>query len=353
MEKHGSLLTTRYPQLGLTHSSSHSSLQGSLHLKTPSWHTHPSAISRLLQAQRILYKRSLNRSAEKLNTTISWARDSQYAMRQLEKSQTKLVTKRNAKLSVIIEKDSIVLRNEGKEAPPRKNKDREEATLQENHTLNAREESTLCLEGLFPKYRLGATLISHSGKVYLYGGYSFRGLTETFQLHCYEQADKLWRKVDEKGGELPFLCPCYHTAEQFGDYLIFVGGLSINAARNRRHFNSEINLFDTVGQQWSRIRWNNCLRSHASTLYANMLVIYGGINERDEFMSKLYFVALDPAAPGRSPVMQSAPLSRPHAGIAFHKMVNTYDLEPALRDRIDIDGLISYGGRFADGELCG
>lgn len=40
------------------------------------------------------------------------------------------------------------------------------------------------------------------------------------------------------------------------------------------------------------------------------------------------------------------------AGIAFHKIVNTYELEPNLRDRINLDGIISYGGKFFDGSVC-
>ncbi len=40
------------------------------------------------------------------------------------------------------------------------------------------------------------------------------------------------------------------------------------------------------------------------------------------------------------------------AGIAFHKIVNTYELEQSLRERIDLDGIISYGGKFFDGSVC-
>lgn len=40
------------------------------------------------------------------------------------------------------------------------------------------------------------------------------------------------------------------------------------------------------------------------------------------------------------------------AGIAFHKIVSTYDIDPNLRDKIDLDGIISYGGKFYDGSVC-
>jgi hypothetical protein len=54
----------------------------------------------------------------------------------------------------------------------------------------------------------------------------------------------------------------------------------------------------------------------------------------------------------QSTIMQYTTPSKPKAGIAFHKIVNTYGLEPNLKDRIELDGIISYGGKFFDGTVC-
>ena len=52
-------------------------------------------------------------------------------------------------------------------------------------------------------------------------------------------------------------------------------------------------MYDTDKEWFSKIKWNISIRSHASTIYSNMIVIYGGINENNEFSNILYFLPLN------------------------------------------------------------
>jgi hypothetical protein len=83
-----------------------------------------------------------------------------------------------------------------------------------------------------------------------------------------------------------------------------------------------------------------------------MLMIYGGINEKDEYLNTIFFITLNVSNVQQSTIMQFTTPNKPKAGIAFHKIVNTYDLEPSLKERVEVDGIISYGGKFSDGNVC-
>lgn len=95
----------------------------------------------------------------------------------------------------------------------------------------------MCFDDIFPLYRLGASLVRYRKRIYIYGGHSFKGLSNHLNLHYYDLTRKFWKKVGNHKGELPYLCTCYHTAEQYKQYLIFLGGISIDSAKNRRYFN--------------------------------------------------------------------------------------------------------------------
>ena len=53
----------------------------------------------------------------------------------------------------------------------------------------------------------------------------------------------------------------------------------------KRVMNNDINFFNSDKKEWGRIRWNYSVRSHASTIYGNTLLVYGGINQNDEYLN--------------------------------------------------------------------
>lgn len=52
-----------------------------------------------------------------------------------------------------------------------------------------------CYEDVFPMYRLGSTITSYEKKIYIYGGHSFKGLSNSMHLHYYDLKNQLWRKI--------------------------------------------------------------------------------------------------------------------------------------------------------------
>jgi len=57
-----------------------------------------------------------------------------------------------------------------------------------------------------------------------------------------------------------------------------------------------------------------------------MLMIYGGINEKDEYLNQIYFISLNMDNIKQSTIMKYTTPIQPKAGVAFHKIVNTYEL---------------------------
>jgi hypothetical protein len=69
------------------------------------------AINRVLKIKREEYQYSVRNSIYKLNTTISWAKEAQLHLEDIHKSQIKINSKNNAKLKIVIDKETIKLKN--------------------------------------------------------------------------------------------------------------------------------------------------------------------------------------------------------------------------------------------------
>ena len=48
-----------------------------------------------------------------------------------------------------------------------------------------------------------------------------------------------------------------------------IGGFAINLNKEKRFFNNEIISYNVESSQYEKIRFNHCLRSHASTIFSN------------------------------------------------------------------------------------
>jgi hypothetical protein len=57
-----------------------------------------------------------------------------------------------------------------------------------------------------------------------------------------------------------------------------------------------------------------------------MLMVYGGINEKDEYLNQIFFISLSVTNIQQSTIMQYTTSIKPKAGIAFHTIVNTYEI---------------------------
>lgn len=72
--------------------------------------------------------------------------------------------------------------------------------------------------------------------------------------------------------------------------MIVVGGISIGPEGGRRKFNSDICIFNFEKKEWSKLRSSLAIRSHASTLFGNTLLIHGGIDEKEMNSNQMHFI---------------------------------------------------------------
>jgi hypothetical protein len=49
-------------------------------------------------------------------------------------------------------------------------------------------------------YRQGNSLICHDGRIYIYGGHSFKGLTNNMNMHYYDLKMQTWKKINHNEG---------------------------------------------------------------------------------------------------------------------------------------------------------
>jgi len=129
------------------------------------------------------------------------------------------------------------------------------------------------------------------------------------------------------------MIPSFHSVETYKNSLIFIGGSCLSSSQAKKAFNPDIIVFDTDKEEFSKIKWNMSIRSHASTIYSNMLVIYGGIDERGRYSNTLYFLPLN-----TTNISQTNPhpynLGSHNLGIAYHKIVNTFDIDGNLKCKL-------------------
>ena len=100
-----------------------------------------------------------------------------------------------------------------------------------------------------------------------------------------------------------------------------------------RFYSKAINIYNTEKLTWLRFDWKESIRAHASILYDNILVIYGGIKENEKYSSSIHFIVMN-----ATNITQSTSFSfdmkthsaSPVRAIAYHQMVHSYDVDASL-----------------------
>jgi hypothetical protein len=144
---------------------------------------------------------------------------------------------------------------------------------------------------MFPFERYGASISSYQNELILYGGFSSGKRYLPFScFHKYNFETKIWTKVEEPPTKPITIIPCFHTIDAYKNYMIVVGGISIGSEGGRRKFNSDICIFNFEKKEWSKLRSSLPIRSHASTLFGNTLLIHGGIDEKEMNSNQMHFI---------------------------------------------------------------
>jgi hypothetical protein len=87
---------------------------------------------------------------------------------------------------------------------------------------------------------------------------------------------------------------CYHTVDVFKNTMILVGGTTIAEGSGvGREINAYISIFNFDKREWSKLRGNIGVRSHASTLFGTTLMIHGGIDEKEVHSNMMHFLNLN------------------------------------------------------------
>jgi hypothetical protein len=68
------------------------------------------------------------------------------------------------------------------------------------------------------------------------------------------------------------------------------------------------------------------MRSHASTISSNMLVVSGGITENLKYINKIHFLPLNTANLSDTNPAAFTINNVSEKGLAYHKIVNTFDI---------------------------
>lgn len=103
-------------------------------------------------------------------------------------------------------------------------------------------------------------------------------------------------------------------------------------------------MFSLEKGEWLRARGGVSLKHHASTLFASTLMISGGLNDKEKFSEDLYFVNFTGGNLINPLIFAVKNQAETNHLISRHKIINTYELEPALRGKIKMEGVFSFGG---------
>ncbi len=166
-------------------------------------------------------------------------------------------------------------------------------------------------------------------------------------LHKFRLQSSEWKHVNSTG-EKPMLSLMYHTCSMFKENAVFVGGVAIHRTDLKKLFNPHIYVFNTIATVWTQFNWGVYLKNHAACMINNVLVIHGGINEREKCENTLHIVQLNFTSNLHfSKVLSSTTTQH----LSHHKLISTLNEDNRLRLKFKLDGLITFGGKHADEKL--
>jgi hypothetical protein len=129
--------------------------------------------------------------------------------------------------------------------------------------------------------------------------------------------------------------------------MIVVGGISIGPECGKRKFNSDICIYNFEKKEWGKLRLSLSIRSHASTLFGNTLLIHGGVDEKEVNSNQMHFINFNQNAIQNSLILstENREYSTMHKHcLAHHKLANTNEIDSNLKMLLKYDGVFCFGG---------
>lgn len=95
----------------------------------------------------------------------------------------------------------------------------------------------------------------------------------------------------------------------------------------KRIFSTEIGVYNPERGEWSKIKSLEGRRYHASTRFMHYIVIYGGVNDKEEYLGDITVVNLQNSLS----VPLNYRLEEDKMGIAYHRIASTMELDSKKR----------------------
>jgi hypothetical protein len=204
-----------------------------------------------------------------------------------------------------------------------------------------------CYDSVFNLMRTSATLSFKDDTLYLFGG-NADNPQSNLMFHKYKLSTSQWQHIPSYG-EKPMLSLMYHTCTSYKDLLIFIGGVCLNKTELKKFGNPHINFFHTQTNTWAKFNWGHYLKHHTSCMIGNVLLVYGGIDEREKTENMVHMVYLNIGNLNYSKVNRF----KSSEALSHHSMVTTVNDDSRLRAKFKIDGVIVFGGKKGNEKLSG
>ena len=103
-------------------------------------------------------------------------------------------------------------------------------------------------------------------------------------------------------------------------------------------------MFNLEKGEWLRSRTGIAIKHHASTIFGSTIMVSGGVNEKLKSNEDIYFITFTGGSLLTPLHFTARNNTEAVDHLCHHKLINTYDMEPAYRSAIKLDGVFSFGG---------
>lgn len=95
------------------------------------------------------------------------------------------------------------------------------------------------------------------------------------------------------------------------------------------------------------------VRSHASTIFGNTLLIHGGVDDKENNSNQMHFINFNLTSIQNSIILSTdnrEVTNSPYQhSLSHHKLVNTNEVEANLKMLLKYDGVFCFGGVNGEG----
>lgn len=111
--------------------------------------------------------------------------------------------------------------------------------------LHNRKKKLSNFHGTLPPSRSGAASLNVNGKIMIFSGLSSTGLGESILTDCWEFDGNIWKEIRLRGTVEVISA----KAEQYGNYVIIVGGISGRKYSGEKQYSNTIYVVDLIKLQ--------------------------------------------------------------------------------------------------------